>query len=424
MNLIFLLSVTVLVLLVLAWLMWPLLRTAARQTRTAAAPARVNLNAAIFRDQLAELERDRASGALGAEDFAQAQAELQRRLLEDAALVETAAAPAAAAPAKRTALTLGVLLPVIAALLYVWLGNPAAVQIAPGAEAGAARHQISVEQIESMIAKLAAHQEQNPEDLKGWALLARSYRAMGRLAEAENAYERAASLVDRDPTMLAEYADLLAERAKGNLEGRPLTLVKRALALDPDHMLALALAGTAAYNRKDYAETLTHWERLVKLMPPESEDAQALTATLMDVRNKAAAGAGADAGREPARKVAENADGKAATLSGKVSLAPELAGKVKPDDTLFIYARAVAGPRMPLAVLRARAGDLPLAFTLDDSLAIAPDFKLSGAKQVKVEVRVSKSGNATPNPGDLLGESPVLQPGAKHVNVLIDRVQP
>lgn len=237
------------------------------------------LNAAIYADQLAELERDRASGKLAASDVEQAKNELQRRLLEDAQSADVA--PSQTRPPWQALLLLAVALSAAALVTYVWLGNPRAQRPAFDREEGIA-------QVEQMVSGLAARLEKNPDDIKGWSMLARSYKVMRRFDEAESAFARLGDALYADPTLLADYADLLAVRANGQLEGRPLELVHKALALDPDHLMSLSLAGTAAYNRGDHATALRHWDRLYRLLPPESEDAQSLAATLAEIRGKAA----------------------------------------------------------------------------------------------------------------------------------------
>ena len=414
MNMTFLLVSAALFLVALALLLRPLLR---RSTLPAHGASRQALNAAIYRDQLAELESDRSTGSLAESDFAQASAELQRRLLQVAAPQLDDALPAPARPAWRTALCIGLALPLAAALLYAWLGKPAATL----PQEQSAAHPVTSEQIEQMVAGLAARLEKNPGDLQGWAMLARSYKAMRRFDEAERAFAHLGDAMNNDPVLLAEYADLLAVRANGSLEGKPLELVQKALKLDPNNTMSLALAGTAAYDRHDYPEAVRYWEHLQQLLPPESEDAKALTATLAEIRGKS--GASITPATAPTGKpAAAVAPGK--TVSGRVTLAPALAAKVQAGDTVFVFARAIDGPRIPLAVLRARGQDLPLAFSLDDSLAINPELKISGASQVKIEARVSKSGNATPQSGDLIGESGAVKPGATGVNILIEKSIP
>jgi len=306
-------------------------------------------------------------------------------------------------------------LPLSAALGYAWLGSPGAMQ------PGASQHQISAGQMDEMVAKLDARLQKNPNDPPGWAMLGRTYKALGKFDEAEKAFLRAGDLMNQDAMLLAEYADLLAVRAGGSLEGRPLQLIEQALKIDPDNFMALALAGTAAYNRQDFPAASRHWSHLLTLLPPDSEDARSISATLAEI--------GAKSGTKPGdQAVAKAAAGKAVnsgkTLSGSVTLAPALAAKVQPGDTLYVYARPVDGSRMPLAVLRGHASDLPLNFTLDDSLAINPDMKLSGATEVKVEARVTKSGQAIRQAGDLIGEIGPVKPGARNLKLTIDQVSP
>ncbi|MFA7281743.1 MAG: c-type cytochrome biogenesis protein CcmI [Sterolibacterium sp.] len=408
MSIPFLSAAALLALLALAWLLRPLL------WRKSAAPSasRQALNAAIYRDQLAELESDRSNGTLADSDFEQARTELQRRLLQDAA--EADIPVPAATPAKRTALALVLLLPLSAVLLYALLGHPTAMQ------ATRSEHEITAGQMDEMITKLSARLEQEPNNPQGWAMLARSYKATGRFDEAEKAFLRAGDVLNSEPQLLCEYADLLAVRANGNLEGKPLELVKAALKLDPMLPMALALAGTAAYNRKDFPEAIQYWEQLLSTLPPDSEDANSISATLEELRGKSVGSPGKVAAKAASGKPEKIVPGK--TISGSVTLAPALAGKVQPGDTLFVYARPVDGSRMPLALLRARASDLPLTFTLDDSLALSPEQKLSQAKEVKLEARVSKSGQAVRQPGDLVGESGTVKLGAKGVKLSIDKV--
>lgn len=247
------------------------------------------INARIYRDQLAELDRDRAAGTLSPADHVRARDELQRRLLEDTSGAEPAPA-ARPAHTPRTSLLLAVILPIAAMGLYAWLGMPDAVLPPPAQQAAqvANPHESANDpttaQIETMVARLAARLEQNPDDPKGWAMLAHSYRVLGRHAEAAKAYERMGKeVLEQDPGLLAGYADTLATLAGGNIEGRPLQLVTAALKLDPDHGMSLSLAATAAYRRGDFPEAARHWQRLLKQLPPDSPDAQFLMKTLADI---------------------------------------------------------------------------------------------------------------------------------------------
>lgn len=368
------------------------------------------INAGIYRDQLRELDRDLAAGTIVSADHRQAQAELQRRLLDDTALADMPATRTV--NPHRTAMLLTFAVPLLATALYAWLGTPAALQAS-----AAPPKQFSSTEIDQMLSTLAARLEKNPDDAKGWTVLARSYRALGRLEDARNAFARIGESLNRDPVLLAEYADVLAANAGGSLEGKPLELAMAALRLDPDNGMALSLAATAAYKRRDFRQAALHWEHLLKQVPPDSDDAKWLVKTLAEIRDPNALPTAVMQASAPMPRAA-------AGVSGSVSLAPALAARTLPSDTVFVFARAAEGPRMPLAVQRARVADLPLNFKLDDSMAVSPQFKLSSAAQVRIEARISRSGDATPAPGDLIAIGEVVKAGSSGVALQIDRVRP
>lgn len=374
------------------------------------------INAGVYRDQLQELDRDLAAGLISAPDHEQARAELQRRLLDDANVGEaTSTAPFGS---RRTSLALMVLLPLAAAGLYALLGSPAAL------EARATR--VATQQdVEKMVSDLAERMAKDPSDPKGWIVLARSYRVMNRLPQAEDAFNHIGEPLFQNATLLAEYADVLATRAMGNFDGKPMEMVRRALALDPQNPMALSLAATAAYNRNDLAGAVAQWERLLTIVPPDSDDAKWLNEAVTKTRAQMGAPATtAQAASGSADKKTSAAAATGPAISGRVSLAPALAGKVQPTDTVFVFARSPQGPRMPLAVQRVRVSDLPFDFKLDDSMAMSPEFKISSVAEVRIEARISKNGSATPGPGDLIGTGPVVKPGASKVEVVIDQVRP
>jgi cytochrome c-type biogenesis protein CcmH len=417
---VFVLAAALLVAVTLLLLLRPWKRVA--RTDAAGTP---EVNAGIYRDQLAELDRDLAAGTLGAEDHAQARAELQRRLIDDTTAPDTPSA-AAMAGMRRTSLLLVLSLPLATAGLYAWLGSPTAldplVTQAP-----------TQQNVEKMVADLAARMEKDPSDPKGWVVLARSYRAMGRMAQAEAAFLRIGPALQQNATLLAEYADVLATRAMGNFDGKPMEVLNQALKLEPENPTALSLAATAAYNRNDFAQAVARWEQLLKIVPPDSDDARWLTEALTKTREQLAA-TGKATQAAPASpiapaKQAAGADTAAPTaagpsISGTVSLAPALAAQVQPGDTVFIFARNPQGSRMPLAVQRVRAADLPAKFKLDDSMAMSPEARISSASEVRIEARISRTGSATPQAGDLIGSSAVVKPGTKDLRVVIDQVRP
>jgi cytochrome c-type biogenesis protein CcmH len=406
----FMLAAAVLVAVTLLLLLRPWQR--APQAELASASTR-EINAGVYRDQLQELDRDLAAGTITAPDHEQARAELQRRLLDDTASGAVDSPATSPFGMRHTAWALALVLPLATAGIYARLGSPAALD-------PQATRAPTAQDVEQMVADLAARLEKNPGDTKGWVVLARSYRAMNRLPQAENAYERIGEALYQDATLLAEYGDVLATRAMGNFEGKPMEIVEKALKLDPENPMAISLAATAAYNRNDFAGAVAHWERLVKLVPPESDDAKWLNEAIAKTRAQMGGPAAA-----PQTAAADNKPASGSTaITGRLTLSPELAAKVQPGDTVFVFARNPQGPRVPLAVQRAKVADLPLSFKLDDSMAMSPEFKLSSASEVRIEARISKSGSATPGPGDLIGVGPVVKPGANEVAVQIDQIRP
>ncbi|MGE5945074.1 MAG: c-type cytochrome biogenesis protein CcmI [Betaproteobacteria bacterium] len=229
-------------------------------------------NLVIFRDQLAELEREKAEGTLADADFEQARRELQRRLLEEVGDDATANLPASHAPSRTLAVALLLLMPVAALLGYTLLGNPKALD--PAQTVAAPR--MTPEQIDAMVAKLAERMQANPDDLQGWLMLARSYKTLGRYADAAAAYGKAEKAVNEDPDLLASYAETIAMAGGKGLSGKPLQLVERALKLDPKHGHSLFLAGAAAMEAGDNKKGITYWEALLPQVEPGSEIDQML----------------------------------------------------------------------------------------------------------------------------------------------------
>jgi cytochrome c-type biogenesis protein CcmH len=312
------------------------------------------------------------------------------------------------------------MLPLAAGLLYWKLGSPGVLGADPRPTAfvqpGA--HSTAPEQIETMVNRLAAKLAANPDNPEGWAMLARSYDVLGKHEEAVSAFARAAALLPRDAELLADYADALAMTMNGKLKGKPMQLVHRALKLDPDNAKALALAGTEAFGRADYQGAVTFWERAVRAAPEGTDFADSLRASVEEAR---ALVAGKPANFAAAR-VTQAAPAAADRVAGRVYLASSVAANAAPGDTVFIYAQAQDGSRMPLAILTARVKDLPMDFVLDDSLSMSPDLKLSSVKRVFVTARVSRAGSATPQSGDLQGKIGPVQVGTGNNRVEISDI--
>jgi cytochrome c-type biogenesis protein CcmH len=370
--------------------------------------SRREANIAIYKDELRELDADLAAGTLARADYDRARLELEARMLED---VDASEAVPAARGGRRIALALGITVPLAALLVYLATGTPAALDPRNSTP--------DMAQIESMVARLAAKLRENPEDVEGWKLLGRSYSAMGRFPEAAAAFAKAAERSPRDAQLLADFADALAMARGERLDGEPEKLVARALEIDPKNLKALALAGTVAYQRQDYARAAELWGRMLPLVPEGSEDARAIAENVAEAKKLAGIGGG-KLPKEKGAQVAKAHPG----VRGTVALAPQLRQQVKPDDLVFVFARAVDGPPMPLAVLRARAADLPLTFALNDAMAMASGMTVSAFPRVIVTARIAKSGSAKPAPGDLQGESKPVANDASGVNVRIDSVVP
>lgn len=410
-TLAFALGAAALVGVVLVLLGRPLLCGGRRPTGASPDP----LTQEILRDQLAELERDRTAGLLSEDDFRRAGEELQRRVLEempDASAVSASTTPLSGS-ARKTAVVLLVALPLATVAVYAGLGAPRA--LAP------AEPQMSRQAIEAVLTNLEQKLKAHPDDAPNWVLLARSYKALGRFADAAEAYAQGGALVDGDPSLLADYAETVARANDGRFDAKADRLIKRALALNPDEPQALFLAGAAAADRGDYAGVIKAWSRLLAQMDKNSDEARAVEAAINDARQKAARGTrgGAVQGSgTPAAATAPEA------IRGEVRLKREYARRVAPDDTVFIFARANEGSRMPLAVLRLRAGDLPYRFVLDDTQALPGGQKLSSQDSVTLEARIAKAGAAQISSGDLYGTLAGVKPGTGALRLVIDRVQP
>jgi cytochrome c-type biogenesis protein CcmH len=377
------------------------------------------LNTAILREQLAKLEVDRADKLLREEDFEQARDELQKRALQDTAQdlpVVTKGAP------KWTVISLVLLVPIAAFGLYALLGSPAAIE-----GNGGAPHSAQQQEIDNMVAGLAKKLEKDPSNLQGWAVLARSYKVMGRMADAEQAFARAGNFIDNDAQMLVSYADVLVANANGNFAGKPMQLIDKALKVDPNNVMALWLAGTAAFRAEDYNKAARTWERLLALMEPGTEDANTLQNALDEAYAKLGKSPAPLVRPAPSTALREApvaaASASKASVSGEVVLDAALKARAAPNDAVMVIAR-VPGTRMPVAVLRRVVSELPLKFSLDDSMAMSPQARISGAAQVEIEARISKSGMAQAEPGDLITAVQTVKVGATGVRLLVNQVRP
>jgi cytochrome c-type biogenesis protein CcmH len=391
----------------LLFLLPPLVRR-----RTTAPDLRVAANAAVYREQLEELAAELERGVLSQEEYERASREVERRIVAEYGQ-PSAPQPAVWRPNLAAAVAVGLLLPLAVAVGYLQLGNPDALS---GVAAESA-HTFTPDQLLPLVERLEARLREKPDDAEGWMLLGRSLGVLEQYDRAAEAYARASRLAPGDAGLLADHADALAMARGRRLAGEPFALIKRALEIDPAHIKALALAGSAEFDARNYAAAIGYWERLLKVAPPQSEFARSVAESIAEARSLGSTG---PAGKQaPAAKQAAAAN---QSLQGIVSIAPGLAAGLSPGDTVFVLARPASGSRMPLAIARTTVAALPYRFTLDDSMAMAPGATISSHAKVVVAARVSKSGNAMPQKGDIEGASAPVAPGASGVKVVLSRI--
>lgn len=389
----------------LVFVLYPLFR---RRDVTPGAGRRA-INIAVYRDQLRELELDRDRGLCDAEQFESAKLELEARLAEDA-LREQEIQPVSRG-GRRLGYALAAVIPTAAFGLYVLIGNPDALLQPAVAEA----HGPSGHNLEAMLASVEEKARANPNDPRPQVLLAKTLAALERWPEAVAAYERASRLAPEDATVWAGYAEAVALLQDRDLRGKPMELVKKALAIDPEEPTALNLAGIHAFMEGDYATALSHWQTLLKRLPPGSEEAEGLMAAMTEARSRAAA-AGISLDAPTAAKSA------AAGISGRVELDPAIRTTLPPGATLYVIARPMGGGGAPVAVFKASADRLPMPFTLDDRTSMNPEQQLSSLKEVAITARVSMTGQPMAAKGDLEGSLSPVKLGSQDVRLVIDRV--
>ena len=406
----------------------PLLR------RSASTPLveRREVNLQILRDQLAELDADLANGTLSPEQHRIARAELERRTLDES---QQEVSPAGTIRSGRrwiAPVVIGIAMPVIAIGLYLHLGDTDGLDVEGWVSQQASS--ITPDDVARMMHQLEQHLQENPDDVEGWAMMGRSRRALGQFDAAAKAWNKVMQLAPKNADAVANYAEALGLAAQGDLAGKPTQLLQHALELDPENAKALALSGSAAFARDDYAAAIGYWEKLLALSGDDPELAEALKTGIAEARSRLGLKPGGTASTPPkvaagnsnatASSAAESGSAKLDSVAGTVTIAPALSKSVNPDDMVFIFAKAAQGPGMPLAVARVKVSDLPYQFHLDDSMAMTPARKISDFEQLVVGARVSNNGSATRSSGDLEGFSKIVTAGDSDVRVVIDQRVP
>ena len=411
-TMLFMLLALAMCLCIAAVFIWILIRQ--RPVRTSASQAK--LNASVYRAQITDLDFEHQSGHISAQEWQQTRDELSQRLLEDTSVGDDPGARKEK-PALWTAVLIGLTLPVASLGMYLWVGEPQALQ----AMATEPPEKAMQAELSGMAQTLAKKLEANPDNQEGWVMLGRSYRALEKYDNAVSAYDRALKL-SADDNLKLERAEVLALKAKGNFDGEPWNVIRDILKKDPQQKGALLLAGSASYAHDKYADALRYWQQARKLLAADHPDVPSLEGAIATAQNKlglpvtpptsspqapaAASGAGATASVSSGAQAGLN-------ITGRISLAAALKDKASPTDMVYVYASPANGDRMPLAIFKSTVAKLPLNFTLDDSTAMLPERKLSGAGEVILKARISKSGNAIPQSGDLTGTLGPVKVGAK-----------
>lgn len=413
----FWISAAVCVLLALAFVLPPLLR----RRDAAAKMARRDINIAVYRDQMKEMEADRANGLLSEEQFQTAKLELEARLAEDALVqADKTMTPVAS---RRLGYGLAGLLPVAAIGLYFVLGNPMSLTAIAEAQASGDQQVAGGHDIMKLIQQVEEKTKTDPNDGEAWTILAKTYAAVGHWPEALHAYEKAIKLRPDVPSVMTGYAEALAITNNRVLAGKPIELVLKALEKDPQDMKGLELAGIAAFQEKGFAKAAFYFKHLYKQLPPESPYAQDILEAQKEAERLSKQGMTGMDNLSDAGADKDNA-APTPTIQGKVDIAPALKAKIGANDTLFLFARS-AEDKPPVAALRAPASaGLPLEFELTDAMAMSHDNRLSKFKEVTLVARLSKSGDPKGAAGDLEGEIKAVKVGAKDVRLVIDKVKP
>lgn len=373
-------------------------------------------NVIIARDRLAELKANKASGGISESQYDEQVAELQRVLSDDLELSKPSVKAENGSRGRWLIYLLMGSIPLFSGGLYIVLGNPQAIERVNDPAERAQSEQSgdampSPEAINQMVAKLADKLKKEPNNLEGWTMLGRSYKVMERYPEAVEAFRRANEIAgDKAETMLP-YAEAIALANQGNWTGQPKDIVMKVLAKEPEQPTALWFAAMIQAQQGDKKTAVTYLKRLEAVLPADSPDKKQVHDIIVSTEG------------QPEAQPAETASGKDAKTTGsitiEVSLADELRTNTDPQDTVFIYAQALSGPKMPLAIVRKRVGDLPLKVSLSDADAMMPAMKLSNFKEIKLLARISKTGNAMPQSGDLIGSLDNIQHTGSDVHKIV-----
>lgn len=401
----FWIAASALLLVALAFLLLPILRG----RRAQAEEDRTALNVALYEERLAELTAQHAAGTLSDAQLEAGRSDAARELLEDA---ENSDSPKIAKLGRSVPLIAAVLVPLVGYGLYMHWGASDKVQMA---------RQFSEQPrtVEEMTAHLEQAVKEQPDSAEAWYFLGRTYMNQERPADAAKAFARVVELAGRQPELLGQWAQAQYFAGDRQWSEQLQAVTDEALQADPQELTSLGLLGIAAYEEGRYQDAVRFWEQLVAALPENDPSREAIRGGIERARQQVDGGSGnAAAGEAPAA-----ASTQAAALQIQVQLDPKVAETVSPEDSVFVFARAVNGPPVPLAAKRLTVGDLPATVTLSDADAMVPSLKISSVEQVTVMARVSRTGDATK--GEWMGQSEALETrGDKNaVRLTIDRAE-
>ncbi len=401
----FWIAASALLLVALAFLLLPILRG----RRAQAEEDRTALNVALYEERLAELTAQHAAGTLSDAQLEAGRADAARELLED---TENSDSPKIAKLGRSVPLIAAVLVPLVGYGLYMHWGASDKVQMA---------RQFSEQPrtVEEMTAHLEQAVKEQPDSAEAWYFLGRTYMNQERPADAAKAFARVVELAGRQPELLGQWAQAQYFAGDRQWSEQLQALTDEALQADPQELTSLGLLGIAAYEEGRYQDAVRFWEQLVAALPENDPSREAIRGGIERARQQVDGGSGnAAAGEAPAA-----ASTRAAALQIQVQLDPKVAETVSPEDSVFVFARAVNGPPVPLAAKRLTVGDLPATVTLSDADAMVSSLKISSVEQVTVMARVSRTGDATK--GEWMGQSEALETrGDKNaVRLTIDRAE-
>jgi cytochrome c-type biogenesis protein CcmH len=414
----FWIAATVLIILALAFVLYPVFfhHTGARKQTDMN-----NQNLLAYRSRMKELDDEYGAGILDDENYRQLKEELAGAMLDDVPENEPMKR---LVKGRRSAMAVGLmsilLIPVATFFLYQQWGAMDRVEQFITMQEMGSTDASRLEQMTELSIQLRERLEASPDNPEGWAMLGRTYMRLERYDDAAWAFRQlAGSVSDDDRSESVAYglaAQALFFGSEGAMTEEVTAAIDQARKLNPDEVNALGLLGINAFSQQNYREAIEYWERIGTVAPDHPQIAS-IREGIREAYTRL--------GEEPPKLAAEpEADGVGVTV--QVTLAEAFRDQVPADTTLFVFARragAQQGP--PLAVARLTAGQLPAEIRLDDSYSMSPQARISGAEEVVVTARLSRSGSVSAQPGDWQGgsESPVAVGDAEKepVSIVIDQ---